>query len=57
LFAARKQGLDRESGAEGWLCHACQPGSAGTGAGQSIPLGGRYIVVTDLPGGFPSGSP
>ena len=52
LFAGRKRGIDRQSGAEGWLCPACQPESAETIADQSTPLSGRYVVV-DLPGGGP----
>jgi hypothetical protein len=54
LFSARKRGRDTTSGAEGFLCHACQPGSAAGGSEQHIPLSGRYAVI-DLPGGMPSG--
>jgi hypothetical protein len=53
LFASRKRGLDRQTGAEGHLCYACQPGSASGGAEQSIPVSGRYAVV-DI-GGIPQG--
>jgi len=52
LFSARKKGVDLETGVEGPLCHACQPGSAASSAGASVPLSGRYAVV-DLPGGYP----
>jgi hypothetical protein len=45
LYASRKRGLDLETSVEGYLCHACQPGSASGGAEQSIPLSGRYAVV------------
>jgi hypothetical protein len=54
LFGARKRGRDRATGSDGFLCHACQPGSAATPDAQSIPLSGRYVVV-DLPGGGPGG--
>lgn len=53
LFASRKRGLDRQTGAEGYLCYACQPGSASGGAEQWIPVSGRYAVV-DI-GGIPQG--
>ena len=53
LFASRKRGLDRQTRAEGFLCYACQPGSASGGAEQSIPASGRYAVV-DI-GGIPQG--
>lgn len=53
-FGSRKRGLDRETGAEGFLCYACQPGSARPGADQQIPLSGRFAVI-DLPGGLPGG--
>ena len=52
LFASRKRGLDRERNVEGFLCYACQEGTATLGAEQSIPLSGRYVVI-DLPGGWP----
>ena len=52
LFASRKRGRDREANVDGYLCYACQPGTAGLGAEQSIPLSGRYVVV-DFPGGGP----
>ena len=52
LFASRERGRDREANVDGYLCYACQPGTAGLGAGQSIPVGGRYVVV-DFPGGGP----
>jgi hypothetical protein len=53
LFASRKRGLDRQTRAEGYLCYACQPGSASGGAEQSVPVSGRYAVV-DI-GGIPQG--
>ena len=53
LFASRKRGLDRQTSAQGYLCYACQPGSASGGAEQSIPVSGRYAVV-DI-GGIPQG--
>lgn len=52
LFSARKRGRDTETGADGYLCQTCQPGSAGLGGVSTIPLSGRYVVI-DLPGGFP----
>jgi hypothetical protein len=52
LFGSRKRGVDRETGAEGRLCLACQPGSAAPGAEQTIPVAGRFAVV-DMPGGYP----
>ncbi len=45
LFSARKRGRDTSTGEEGFLCHSCQPGSAGTGAGSTAPLSGRYVVI------------
>jgi hypothetical protein len=51
LFASRKRGLDRERNVEGFLCYACQGGTATLGAEQSIPLSGRYVVI-DIPGGM-----
>jgi hypothetical protein len=51
LFSARKRGRDVESGEEGFLCQACQEGSAIVPPDQSIPLSGRYVVI-DLPGGM-----
>jgi hypothetical protein len=51
LFAARKRGLDRETQVQGYLCYACQQGTATLGAEQSIPLSGRYVVI-DIPGGM-----
>jgi hypothetical protein len=45
LFAARKRGRDTHTGETGFLCHACQPGSAAAGSEQSIPLSGRYVVI------------
>lgn len=45
LFAARKRGRDTVTGEEGFLCHACQRGSAGPGAQHSAPLSGRYVVI------------
>jgi hypothetical protein len=53
LFASRKRGLDRERDVEGFLCYACQEGSAVAPADQTIPLSGRYVVI-DFPGGWPS---
>lgn len=52
LFSARKRGRDLESGDEGFLCQACQEGSAVAPPDQSIPLSGRYVVI-DFPGGLP----
>jgi hypothetical protein len=52
LFSARRRGRDTTSGEEGFLCHACQSGSAGPGGESTTPLSGRYVVI-DLPGGFP----
>jgi hypothetical protein len=52
LFASRKRGLDRERHVEGFLCYACQQGSAVVPPDQAIPLSGRYVVI-DLPGGWP----
>ena len=52
LFAARKLGRDTHTGETGFLCHACQPGSARAGSQQTIPLSGRYVVI-DFPGGYP----
>ena len=54
LFSGRKRGRDSATGAEGALCYACQPGSAGLGGEQSVPQSGRYVVI-DLPGGGPVG--
>jgi len=51
LFAARRPGLDRERNVEGYLCYACQEGSAVVTADQAVPLSGRYVVI-DLPGGM-----
>jgi len=50
LFSARKRAVDTESGVEGVLCQACQAGSAGLGAEQTMPLSARYVVI-DFPGG------
>ncbi len=52
LFSARTRGRDTATGEEGFLCHACQPGSAAAGGESTIPLSGRYVVI-DLPGGGP----
>jgi hypothetical protein len=52
LFASRKRGLDSERNVEGFLCYACQEGTAVVVADQTIPLSGRYVVI-DLPGGWP----
>ena len=52
LFSSRKRAIDRETGEEGALCQACQPGSASAGAEQTTPLAGRFAVV-DMPGGYP----
>lgn len=48
LFSARKRGKDTVSNDEGFLCQACQPGSAADGAKQWVPASGRYVVI-DLP--------
>ena len=53
LFSARKRGRDTVTRDEGFLCQACQAGSAASGSEQWVPLSGRYVVI-DLPGG---GSP
>ncbi len=45
LFSARKRGRDIVTGEEGFLCHACQQGSAGPGAQSTAPLSGRYVVI------------
>jgi hypothetical protein len=45
LFASRKRGRDVATGAEGFLCSACQPESASTSPDQTIPTSGRYVVV------------
>jgi hypothetical protein len=54
LFASRMHGVDRETGQTGWLCYACQEGSAAPRGDQSIPVSGRYAVVplgnTGMPG-------
>jgi hypothetical protein len=50
-FSSRRRGRDTHTGTEGFLCYACQVGSAGPGAEQEIPLSGRYAVI-DLPGGI-----
>jgi hypothetical protein len=55
LFADRKRGRDVENGAEGYLCAACQPGSAQVTADQSIPLSGRYVVIEFGGSGGPPG--
>lgn len=52
LFSARKRALDTRTGVGGVICEACQPGSAGLGGEQTMPLSGRYVVI-DLPGGGP----
>jgi len=52
LLGSRKRGRDVETGTEGFLCYACQAGSAATPDAQSTPLSGRYVVI-DLPGGYP----
>jgi len=52
LFGARKRGRDTSTGDEGFLCQACQPGSAGPGSESTVPLSGRYVVI-DFPGGYP----
>ena len=53
LFSGRKRGRDSLTGDDGFLCQACQPGSAGQGSTQSTPVSGRYVVI-DMPGGYPS---
>jgi hypothetical protein len=45
LFSARKRGHDTVTGRDGFLCQACQPGSAATVADQTVPLSGRYVVI------------
>jgi hypothetical protein len=50
LFGARKRGRDTATGDEGFLCHACQPGSADLGGESTAPLSGRYAVI-DMPSG------
>jgi hypothetical protein len=52
LFASRTPVRDTHSGAEGCLCDACQPGSAGLGGASTTPLSGRNVVF-DFPGGYP----
>ena len=52
LFSARKRGLDRGTGADGYLCQSCQEGSAVVVPDQTIPLSGRYVVI-DIPGAGP----
>ena len=54
LFSGRKRAVDKASGAEGVLCHACQSGSAGLGGENRTPASGRYVVI-DFPGGGPVG--
>ena len=57
LFPSRKRAVDRETEHEGYLCAACQAGSAVVGPNQRVPLSGRYVVI-DLPGGnLPGGFP
>ena len=51
-FASRKRGRDTSTGKEGFLCYACQPGSARPGADSRVPLSGRYVLI-DMPGGYP----
>jgi hypothetical protein len=52
LFSARKRAVDQETGHEGFLCQACQAGSAKVTPDQEIPVSGRYAVI-DLPGSLP----
>lgn len=52
LFSARKHGRDTELGKDGYLCLACQAGSATIASDQTIPVSGRYAVI-DFPGGYP----
>jgi hypothetical protein len=54
LFASRKRGIDRERNVEGFLCSACQPGTAVVPPDQTIPVSGRFAVI-DFPGGGPPG--
>ena len=54
LFSARKRGRDTLTRDEGFLCQACQAGSAGQGSQQTNPVSGRYAVI-DMPGGYPGG--
>ena len=48
LFSGRAPGRDTMTHALGYLCEACQPGSALVPEDQSIPLSGRYVVI-DIP--------
>ena len=50
LFSGRKRGRDTVTGDGGFLCQACQAGSAAPGSEQWVPLSGRYVVI-DIPGG------
>lgn len=45
LFSSRKRGRDRSTGDEGFLCYACQPGTATLGGQNTVPLSGRYVVI------------
>lgn len=45
LFSGRKPGRDMATAATGYLCEACQPGSAAVPPDQTIPLSGRYAVI------------
>ena len=51
-FSSRKRARNTQTREEGFLCYACQVGSASLGGDQRIPLSGRYVVL-DLPGGYP----
>jgi hypothetical protein len=53
LFASRKRGIDLHTKVEGYLCYACQDGTAVVTPDQTIPVSGRYAVI-DL-GGFQHG--
>ena len=45
LFSARKRGLDTLNGEEGFLCQACQAGSAVIDPDQVLPASGRFAVI------------
>ena len=55
LFSARKRAVDTVTGAEGFLCQSCQPGSAGLGGEQTTPASGRYVVDVVGPSGLTGG--
>ena len=45
LCVGRKHGRNVKTRAEGYLCEACQPGSAAITPDQQVPLSGRYVVI------------